>query len=142
MTGEISEHEADPPLSSFKGRLDIHTFKFSAREQLEAQKIAIIPRSSKRLSSKIDTSFKPTKHDATSKTSSLRNKKRKVDDLQDNAPVRDTVKTKESLHGQTEMESSSSNSFKLAEDGQGSKTLFFERSERLAERFLERQLDH
>lgn len=103
MAEDLADGEAMPPLSSFRGRLDIHNFKFTPRpgDQAEAQKSAgAMPRFSERLLSKIDKSFKLTKPDANSKTTSLGTKKRKVNDVKSSAVLEDTA-TAPGLGGRT-----------------------------------------
>lgn len=133
MAEDISNDEVLPPLSSFTGRLDIHNFRFSTGEQLDAQKNPTVPRSSTRPSSRISESFKPTKHYASSKTALPKTKKRKVDDLQDITPLRVTTKTKRSLRGRTVTELSSTATIKFTKADRGGETSSLEKSEHLAD---------
>ncbi|KAJ4397438.1 uracil DNA N-glycosylase Thp1 [Gnomoniopsis smithogilvyi] len=117
MTKQASDGEAVPPLS-FTGQLEIQNFRFSAREQVQVQKIATVTRSSTRLVSKIDQNFKPTKHDASRKTPSSITRKRKVEDLQDVTPLSDTAKTRETLSRHTERKLSSKRSSDTTKAGE------------------------
>lgn len=94
-------------LSSFRGRLDILNFKYAARDQQGAQETITSTRSSQRLSSKIDKTFKPTKHDVNSNIASKGARKRKADQFHDINPPEGRTTTRASLRGQAEMKPSS-----------------------------------
>lgn len=85
--------EVTPPVSSFRGRLDILNFQYAARDQPGSQTTVTTTRSSQRLSSRIDKTFKPTKQDATNKISSKGARKRKADELQEITPQRNRTMT-------------------------------------------------
>lgn len=116
---------AEAPISTFRGRLDIYNYKFAAKDQPEVQKTVIAPRYSERLSNKINKSFRPTKQ-AASSTTSLLGTKRKADDFQNNTPAGGPDMAHPGLHKQTNIESSPTGEFKLA--GTDTETSLLERS--------------
>lgn len=107
MAKDTACDEDITPLSSFRGRLDIVNFKYAARDQQVVHETTTTTRCSQRLSSKIDKTFKPTKHDANSKIASKGANKRKADELQDVNPPQARATTRGSLRGQAEMKPSS-----------------------------------
>lgn len=107
MTEDTACGEDITPLSSFRGRLDILNFKYAARDQQLVHETTTTTRCSQRLSSKIDKTFKPTKHDANSKLPSKGARKRKADDIQDVNPPKGRTTTRGGLRGQAEMKLSS-----------------------------------
>lgn len=134
MAEKTLSDEVIPPPSSFRGRLDIHNFKFTAEDQPETHKTVTMTRCSERLSSKIHKSFKPTKHNVDSKKLSPGTKKRKAEDYQ-NTHLLETTSITSVLRGEADAESSSSEIPKPIQACTDRETSLSGRSEHLADVF-------